>query len=249
MKKILLYALIIVSFTSCAELLQIASGSLAGMPASETENATGLKSALNVGVDSAVKLLGAENGFMGDAVAQILLPPEAAAIMNNIKLIPGGDKLVNDAILALNRTAEDAVKEAAPIFKDAIRTMTISDATGILFGGQNAATTYLQNRTTDQLITAFAPKVRNSLGKPLVANVSTNESWNLLTSNYNKVADSPMGAIAGLQAINVNLEEYVTQKAIEALFLKVANEESKIRTDPMARVNSILKRVFGQLDQ
>lgn len=245
MKKFILLAMIVVGFTSCAELLQLAN---AGMPITEEENANGLKSSLNVGIENAVKILGAENGFMNDAVAKVLLPKEAMPIINNIKLIPGGEKLVNDAILSLNRAAEDAVKDAVPIFKQAILSMSFSDVTGVLFGGKNAATQYLQDKTSQQLVQAFAPKVRNSLAKPLLANVSTNESWGLLTSNYNKVAATPMGAIAGLQAIDVDLESYVTQQAINALFLKIADEEQNIRENPMARVTPILKRVFGQLD-
>ena len=96
---------------------------------------------------------------------------------------------------------------------------------------------------------AFAPKVKNSLGKPLVANLSTTQSWNALTSAFNKVAASPVGIYGGMKPVNVNLEEYVTQKALDALFLKVGEEEKKIRENPVARITAILKRVFGQLDK
>ena len=174
---------------------------------------------------------------------------EAQPIVDNIKLIPGGQELVNKAVLSLNRSAEDAVKEATPIFKKAILSMTISDATNILFGADNAATEYLRKTTYSDLSVAFSPKVKESLGKPLVANVSTTESWKSLTSAYNQVANTPVGLIAGLKPVNVNLEQYVTEKALDALFVKVAEEEKAIRTDPVARINDILKRVFGQLDK
>ena len=254
MKKLLLIAAISLSLVSCAELMQIAntmgtSGLNTGNTVTEAENIMGLKSSLNFGIDHAVNLLGVENGFMNDAILKLVLPEEAQTIVKNIKLIPGGQALVDKAVLSLNRSAEDAVKEATPIFKSAISKMTFSDAMGILFGGNNAATDYLKKTTYNDLQAAFAPKVKASLAKPLVANVSTTQSWNSLTSAYNTVASSPVGAIANLKAVNVNLENYVTQKALDALFIKVAEEEKNIRTNPVARVTSLLQRVFGQLDK
>lgn len=253
MRKVLLIVGIALTSTACNELLQVANTANAALNTStgvtNAENIAGLKSALNVGIEGAVKNLGATNGFFNDAALKILLPTEAQSIVNNIKLIPGGQKLVDDAILSLNRAAEDAVKEATPIFKNAITSMTITDATNILFGSNNAATSYLKNKTYTQLKTAFAPKVKTSLDKPLVANVSTNQSWKSLTSAYNSVAGTAVGAAAGMKSVNVNLEEYVTEKALDALFVKVAAEEKEIRTDPVARVNAILQKVFGQLDK
>jgi len=252
MKKIVLAVIVALSFTSCAELLQVANTlgtSSSALPVTEAENELGLKSSLNVGIDNAVNLLGVENGFYNDAILRLVLPEEAQPIIKNIKLIPGGQELVNKAVLSLNRSAEDAVKEATPIFKKAIKSMTIKDVAGILFGGNYAATNYLKEKTYTDLEAAFAPKVKISLEKPLVGNVSTTKSWNSLTSAYNQVANNPFGAVAGLKPVNVNLEQYVTQKALDALFIKVAAEEKSIRTDPIARVSAILKRVFGQLDK
>lgn len=252
MKKLILITLasLALSLSSCNELLQIANTmGNPDIPVSEAENAAGLKSSLDVGIENAVNILGIENGFMNDVLVKILLPAEAKPIIDNIRLIPGGEELVNRAILSLNRTAEDAVKEATPIFKHAITSITFKDATGILFGGDYAATSYLKEKTSADLLAAFAPKVKNSLGKPLVANLSTTQSWNALTSAFNKVAASPVGIYGGLKPVNVNLEEYVTQKALDALFLKVGEEEKKIRENPVARITAILKRVFGQLDK
>lgn len=250
MKKVLLIAAISLTVVSCAELLQVAStlGSSA-LPVTEAENAAGLKSSLNFGIENAVNLLGVENGFMNDAILKIMLPPEAQTIVKNIKLIPGGEELVNRAVLSLNRSAEDAVKEAIPIFKKSITSMSFSDVMGVLFGGENAATNYLKKTTYNELEAAFAPKVKASLGKPLVANFSTTQTWNSLTSTYNQVASSPVGLVANLKPVNVNLENYVTQKALDALFVKVANEEKNIRVNPQARVTTLLQRVFGQLDK
>ena len=252
MKKLILITLasLALSLSSCNELLQIANTmGDPDIPVSEAENAAGLKSSLDVGIENAVNILGIENGFMNDVLVKILLPAEAKPIIDNIRLIPGGEELVNRAILSLNRTAEDAVKEATPIFKHAITSITFKDAAGILFGGDYAATSYLKEKTSADLLAAFAPKVKNSLGKPLVANLSTTQSWNALTSAFNKVAASPVGIYGGMKPVNVNLEEYVTQKALDALFLKVGEEEKKIRENPVARITAILKRVFGQLDK
>ena len=252
MKKLILITLasLALSLSSCNELLQIANTmGNPDIPVSEAENAAGLKSSLDVGIENAVNILGIENGFMNDVLVKILLPAEAKPIIDNIRLIPGGEELVNRAILSLNRTAEDAVKEATPIFKHAITSITFKDAAGILFGGDYAATSYLKEKTSADLLAAFAPKVKNSLGKPLVANLSTTQSWNALTSAFNKVAASPVGIYGGMKPVNVNLEDYVTQKALDALFLKVGEEEKKIRENPVARITAILKRVFGQLDK
>ncbi len=213
------------------------------------ENIAGLKNSLNEGIAKAVSTLGAENGFYNDAVLKLMLPPEAKPIVDNIRLIPGGQALVNKTVLSLNRTAEDAVKSARPIFIDAISKMSINDAMGILFGKENAATEYLRKATYPQLKVAFAPKVKASLSKPLVANVSTIQTWNTLSSGYNSVAGSTMGSMSGLKKVNVNIEDYVTEKALDALFVKVAAEEKAIRTNPAARVNDLLKKVFGQLDK
>ena len=253
MRKSILFAAIVLVFTSCSELLTIAKQydvqNTLNIPVTNAENISGLKSSLDVGIEKAVGILGVENGFLGDAALKILLPKEAQPIIDNIKLIPGGQDLVNKAVLSLNRSAEDAVKEATPIFKNAIKSMTISDAMSILFGEQNAATEYLRKTTYSDLKAAFAPKVKASLGKPLVANVSTLQTWNSLSSGYNSVAISTVGKVAGLKSVTVNLEEYATEKALNALFLKITEEEKSIRTNPLARVNDILKRVFGQLDK
>ena len=252
MKKILISILTVLSFSSCSQLLQVATqyGQISTpAPITNAENIAGLKSSLNVGIEQAVGILGIENGFLNDAALKLFLPPEAQPIIDNIKLVPGGQDLVNKAVLSLNRTAEDAVKEATPIFKTAISNMTFSDAMGILFGKENAATEYLRVNTYTQLEAAFAPKVKASLDKPLVANVSTLTTWNTLSNGYNSVAGTTVGKLAGLNKVNVNLENYVTQKALNALFIKVAAEEKAIRINPVARVNEILKRVFGQLDK
>ena len=249
MKKVFFISLLTITMVSCAELTSVLGtlGSTTGV--TQEENAAGLKAALNLGIETAVKSLGVKDGFFNDVMLKILLPKEAQTIAENIKLIPGGSDLVDRAVLSMNRAAEDAVNEATPIFKNAILSMSFSDAMGILFGGDNAATEYLKKTTYTQLQNAFAPKIKASLDKPLVFNTSTTKTWNSLTSAYNTVANNPIGAVAGLKPVNVDLEQYVTGKALDALFVKVAQEEKAIRVNPAERVTSLLQRVFGQLDK
>lgn len=236
--------------SSCAELQTVATQILldSNKPLTSFDVSNGLKEALKVGSENAAGILSKENGFYNDQLSKILLPPEAQAISRNIKKIPGGADLVNNVELRLNRAAEDAVKAAAPIFASAISQMSISDAFAILKGGDNAATNYLKSKTSASLREMFMPKVSESLNKKIVAGISTNQSWDLLSSKYNKVANSLVGSIANMKPINTKLDQYVTDKALESLFMKLANEEKDIRKNPAARVSSILKKVFSQLD-
>ncbi|BAX81000.1 DUF4197 domain-containing protein [Labilibaculum antarcticum] len=243
--------LISILFASCAELQPFIDqyALTQPQPLTNSDVSHGLKEALKIGSQNASNILSKQNGFYKDELVKILLPPEAQTISKNIKLIPGGNELVEKVVLRLNRAAEDAVSQAAPIFVSAITEMTIADAFGILKGEDNAATVYLQNKTYNKLQDLFMPKVKASLDKKLVANLSTNESWHILTQNYNTVAGSFAGKLANLETVNTQLDQYVTNKALSALFLKVAEEEKLIRKDPLKRVNDILKRVFGELDK
>jgi len=253
-KRILAYLFIGTILCSCETLQQIATqvggtqlGSLAGNVTTYS-NTAGLKEALSVGIAKGVKNLSQENGFYSDAALKIFLPKEASVIVDHIKLVPGGQTMLNDVVLRLNRAAEDAAGEATPIFVSAIKNMSFTDATGILFGPDTAATNYLRKTTFSKLTTAFQPKVESSLGKDLVGTISTTESWNTLKSAYNKVANSMIGKAASLKPVNTNLSAYVTQQTLNGLFLKIGNEEKNIRENPSARVTTLLQKVFGQLD-
>ena len=127
--------------------------------------------------------------------------------------------------------------------------MSFQDAVSILYGKENAATEYLRQNTYAELKAAFAPKVKVSLSKPLVANVSTSQTWNLLCTNYNGVANSSVGKFSRMKPVTVNLENYVTEKALDALFIKIAEQEKAIRTNPAERVTTLLQNVFGKLDK
>ncbi|MDI9539128.1 MAG: DUF4197 domain-containing protein [Bacteroidota bacterium] len=239
---------IIISFcvlSSCTELLQVVQTLETNQALTQTEVVSGLKEALRVGSDSAAMKLAKLNGYYGDPAVKLLLPPEAAIITDNISRIPGGEKLVEDLILRINRAAEDAAREAAPVFLNAIRQMTIQDAFTILKGENNAATQYLKANTFNELFNLYQPKLKSSLDKKLVAGVSANETWNNLTGQWNKVAGSMVGQVAGFKKVEVQLDSYLTNKALDGIFLKLAEEEAEIRNDPAARVTEILKRVFG----
>ena len=247
MKKTALF-LVILTFVSCAELEQIAetiTTTESSDTLSKSDIARGLKEALRVGTDTAVNQLSKANGYYKDELVKILLPQEANVIIENVNRIPGGDQLVDKVILSINRAAEDASKEAAPIFKQSITSMSISDAFGILNGADTAATHYLRRTTYQQLYNLYKPKIKSSVNKNLIGNISTAETWNNLTGTWNKFANSMVGQIGGFQPVDVNLEDFLTRKALDGLFVKIAEEEKQIRKDPVARVNDILKRIFG----
>ncbi len=233
--------------SGCAELVNVVQTQV-NVPLTEGEVISGLKEALSTGSMNAAGLLAAENGYYGDAAVKILLPDEAKIIIDNISRIPGGQQLVEDVILRINRAAEDAARDVAPIFLNSIRQMTIKDAFNILNGPDNAATTYLRGTTYSELYTLYKPKIQASTEKKLIGNISTKESWNTLTGKWNSLANSVAGKLAGLKPVNTDLDDFLTNRALDGMFLKVALEELKIRTQVSARVTPLLKKVFGSLD-
>jgi len=197
---------------------------------STDEIANGLKEALNKGVSEGTTKLSAVDGFFKDAAIKILMPPDAQKVEKTLRNI-GLGKQVDDAILTMNRAAEDAAKSAAPIFVDAIKQMTIADAYGILKGGDSAATRYLREKTTPALTAAFRPVIDQSIEK-----TGATKYWNTVFSSYNKFS---------LNKVNPDLGAYVTEKALSGIFYQVALEEMKIRQNPAARTTELLKKVFG----
>ena len=232
---------IILGLNSCDVLQQVLDDASQQTALSNSEIIQGLKEALTEGVVSSSKVLHAPDGYFKNAAVKILLPPEANVIVENIRKIPGlGDKTMDDLVLRINRSAEDAAVEAKPIFINAVKSMTIQDGMAILKGSNTSATNYLKSKTYNQLKSAFAPKINNSLNKKLVGNVSTNQAWSQTTTLYNKVAP-----FIGKPKVNTNLGDYVTRKALDGLFFKVAEEEKKIRANPYQYTSDIIKKVFG----
>ena len=197
---------------------------------SNDEIVSGLKEALTVGSNNSSQKLSAVDGFFKDAAIKILMPPEAQKAEKKLRSL-GMGKLVDNAILSMNRAAEDASKSAAPIFINAVKQMSFQDALGILRGGDFAATSYLKDKTTSPLTEAFRPVIEASLQK-----VDATKYWNTVFTTYNKFS---------ADKINPDLAAYVTEKALAGMFYQVGLEEQKIRKDPMARTTDILKKVFA----
>ena len=195
----------------------------------------GLKQALEIGASQGADRLSLKDGFLGNMAVKILFPPEAVKVENTLRSL-GLNSLCDNVITSLNRAAEDAAKEAKPIFISAIKQMTIADATNILLGNQDAATQYFKRVTTAQLMEKFNPVVTNSLNK-----VGATKYWGDVTSRYNTI---PL-----VKPINPDLSEYVAQKAIDGLFLEIAQEELKIRGNLNARSTPLLQKVFGYADR
>ena len=235
--------------SGCAELNKILQTVMTTTDTlTETEVVSGLKEALVTGARNSASILSIENGYYGDQLVKILLPDEARVIVDNISRIPGGDRLVEDVILSINRAAEDAAKEVAPIFVSSISGMSITDAFGILRGEQDAATIYLKNTTYDELYALYKPKIGQSIEKDLVGDLSASDAWNSLTNQWNSLANSVVGRIANLSPVETDLTDYLTNRALDGMFLKVEEEELKIRTQISARVTPLLQKVFGSLD-
>jgi len=198
---------------------------------SNDEIIRGLKEALNVGTSGATASASAIGGFMKNPLIKIPFPPEAKLVESKARQF-GMSKEVDKFILTMNRAAEDASKEAAPILLNAIKGMSITDGLSILKGGDNAATTFLRNKTTAELTGKFSPIVKNSINK-----VELTKFWNPIITRYNR--------LPGVRKQNPDLDKYVTSKALEGLFILLAQEEAKIRKDPAAQVSDLLRKVFG----
>ena len=239
---------LMVIMSGCAELMTVLESVSGPLPLNEAEVVSGLKEALSTGASNAAGMLSLENGYYGDVALKIFLPDEAMVIVDNISRIPGGDKLVEDVVLRINRAAEDAAKEVAPIFVNSITQMTIQDAFGILNGADNAATGYLKSTTYNELYNLYKPKIQESTEKKLIGDISTKNSWETLTSKWNTVANSIAGRMASLKPVNTDLDDYLTNKALAGMFSKVETEELKIRKEVSARITPLLQRVFGSLD-
>jgi hypothetical protein len=225
----------------------------------EGEVIDGLKTALRIGTDKAISITSATDGYFKDQAIKILLPDEANKAITALREAPGGEQLykttispiIDDFIVAINRSAEDAATEAAPIFKNAITQMTVQEAWEILRGeyknaGDKAATTYFKDKTYNDLVRLFQPKIDQSLDKPLVSNVSANRIWNNFVKSYDAIAKSPANLVMKLKPVKEpNLARYVTTKALDGLFVKVSDEEQKIRENPYQYASRIIEKVFG----
>ncbi|MGB3078383.1 MAG: DUF4197 domain-containing protein [Saprospiraceae bacterium] len=199
------------------------------------EIGSGLKQALEFGINEGANLLSQRDGYYKSAY-KILLPEEARRVTNRLKVIPGFSDLENVIVEKLNHAAEDAAKSAAPIFVDAIKEMTFDDALNILLGSKDAATQYLHTKTYSPLYQKFQPVIVTSLNK-----FNAIQYWADAINAYNKI---PL-----VEKVNPKLDEYVTDKALDGLFAMVAQKELVIRTDISSRTTDLLKKVFAKQDK
>ena len=236
MKKItslLALVALLCSLPACDVLKEVANGVLTEPTLDEIGR--GLKEALSKGATKGASELSLTDGFY-KSIYKILLPDEVRKVTDKLKNVPGFNNLENELLEKMNRGAEDAAKEAAPIFLSAIRQMTIQDATHILMGADNSATTYLQKTTTTELYTKFNPKIVASLDK-----IGANNLWKKAADAYNK--------LPFVTKVTNNLGDYVTNQALKGLFGKVAEEEKNIRNNKLARTSELLKKVFAKQDR
>ncbi len=232
MKKALFPVIVIFSFVG----LSLTSCELIEEFLSSGDASAALKEALRVGSDTAVTSGSKLDGYFANQAIKILLPPEAQTIVTVINQVPGvGPALVDEVVLKLNRAAEDAAPQALDILVNAITNITITDAIGIVNGENDAATKYLRTATQTEIAGLFHPHIETSL-----ETVGAQTAWGTLTTNYNSVAP-----FLGQPQVNTDLADYTTNKALDGLFILVAEEEGKIREDPAHRVSEILQQVFG----
>ena len=243
----------------------------------------GLKSALKVGIDTAANKLGQSGGYYNDIAVKIGMPSEVATTFSAVQTVAQND-YVNTLLEATNSSipdeetfiqlfntaAEDAAPKSVDIFVDAITDMTVEDGEAILFGADDAATTYLKTNTYTGLQSAFHPAITNSLNSVKVAGVTTTAAWStfaeynnklasymnssvgkaaiLLAQTSGKVPSTVISACNSVETVDEDLSDYITGKALDGLFTKVADKEYDIRYNVNARINDVLKKVFGKLD-
>jgi hypothetical protein len=233
MKKIILL-LLIFALSSCAEMQQVMNQ----FPQTQgfgIDISGGLKEALNNGISKQVTKLTATDGFYGNEAVKILLPSELKKVDTSLRKI-GLGSLADEGLKVLNRAAEDAVKDATPIFVAAVVNMSFTDAKTILLGNENAATNYLQNSTSSALYGKFNPVIKTSFSK-----VGADKIWTNIINKYNKI---PL-----VQKVNPDLTDYVTNQAMTGVFKMIAVEEKNIRTNLNSRTSTLLRQVFAMQDK
>lgn len=267
----------LIALTSCEDLLSGEDGEL-----SSNDVVLGLKTALKIGTDSSTTMLSMKDGYYGDALMRILLPQEAQYLegiinqVGNVQYFSSvSDEIsekLDDLVLAINRSAEDAAADAKPIFSDAITGLSIKDGLAILNGqvpesqtksgtefDSLAAMHYLKQQTYDSLVNAYAPRINTALDKKLVGNASATSLWNDITGRWNglmqnekaiaavSIYELSTGKSLNLHEVNTDLGEYTTEQALERLFTKVGDQEKAIRKNPFQWASDIIKKVFGSV--
>ncbi len=227
--------ILIFNLTACAELQQVINQLPQGGPIGNTEIASGLRQALDFGIDKQVTKLTQADGFFKNELVKILLPQELHKVDKALRDI-GLSKLADEGLKVLNRAAEDSVKEATPIFIDAVKGITFTDAKNILLGNNDAATQYLTSKTQTALYNKFNPVIKNSFAK-----VGADDIWKNLITKYNTIPFT--------KNVNPDLTDYVTGEALKGVYTMIAVEEKQIRTKLSSRTTDLLRKVFALQDK
>ena len=230
----LLVVFLILNITSCDELQQVVKQLPQAGTIGNTDIASGLRAALDLGIDKQVTKLTQTDGFFKNELVKIVLPEELSKVDKALRNI-GLSKLADEGLKVLNRAAEDAVQEATPIFVNAVKDITFDDAKNILLGNNDAATQYLTSKTQDALYSKFNPVIKNSFSK-----VGADKIWSNLINKYNSI---PL-----TNNVNPDLTDYVTGEALKGVFTMIAVEENDIRTKASSRTTDLLKKVFALQD-
>jgi len=233
MKKITVF-FIALTFMGCAELQKVVNQLPQGGVLTQEQIGNGLRQALDNGIQHQVTKLTSKDGFYKNDLVKILLPEELQAVDKGLRKIGLGN-LADEGLKAINRTAEDAVKTATPIFVNAVKEITFADAKNILLGADNAATSYLEGKTTSALYSEFNPVIKNSFAK-----VGADKIWSNLISKYN--------SIPFVKKVNPDLTDYVTNEALDGVFTMIAVEEKGIRNKVGLRNTALLRQVFALQD-
>jgi hypothetical protein len=236
MMRKLLALIFIFNLSACAELQSVVDQlpQQTGSVLSNADMAAGLRQALDLGIDKQVTKLTQTDGFFKNDLVKILLPEELQKVDKGLRDIGLGN-LADEGLKVLNRAAEDAVKEATPIFVNAVKEITFDDAKNILLGDDNAATQYLTSRTQTELYNKFKPVINSSFSK-----VGADEIWSNLINKYN--------AIPFTNNVNPDLTDYVTGEALKGVYTMIAVEEKEIRTKVSSRTTDLLRKVFALQD-
>ena len=240
MKKIII-CLSVIFFSGCAELNEVVKqfpdGTFNNLPSAQLSNdqiAAGLREALDQGIDRQVTKLTQKDGFFKNDLVKILLPDELKKVDSTLRSV-GLSSLADRGLEVLNRAAEDAVSESTPIFVDAVKGITFSDAKNILLGNDDAATQYLNGKTNSALYSKFSPVIKTSLSK-----VGADSVWANIISQYNSIPFT--------SKVNPDLTDYVSQQALSGVFTMISVEEANIRNQSSFRTTSLLKQVFALQD-
>ena len=233
LRKFLLLILIF-NLTACAELQQVVNQLPQGGGLSNADIASGLRQALDLGIDKQVSKLTQKDGFFKNELVKILLPDDLKKVDKALRDI-GLSKLADDGLKILNRAAEDAVNEATPIFVSAVKDITFADAKNILIGNDDSATQYLTGKTETALYDKFHPVIKNSFGK-----VGADQIWENLINRYNSIPFT--------NNVNPDLTSYVTGEALKGVYAMIAVEEKEIRTKLSSRTTDLLRKVFALQD-